>query len=44
MTIATNGIQMHVVETGTGRPLVFLHGLQWTEAKKRNEEFARFFA
>lgn len=29
MKIATNGIQMHVADTGAGRPLVFLHGLGW---------------
>jgi 3-oxoadipate enol-lactonase len=29
MKITTNGIQMHLVEAGGGRPLVFLHGLGW---------------
>ena len=30
MKLATNGIQMHLVDTGAGRPpLVFLHGLGW---------------
>src|SRR5665213_2826208 len=27
--ISTNGIRMNVVESGQGRPVVFLHGLGW---------------
>ena len=29
MKLTTNSIQMHLVDTGVGRPLVFLHGLGW---------------
>lgn len=28
--VPTNGIQMHVVEAGSGRPILLLHGLGWT--------------
>jgi len=45
MKIATNGIEMHLVQTGSGRPLVFLHGLGWDHMlwQSATERFARAY-
>ena len=45
MKLTTNGIEMHLVDTGAGRPLVFLHGLGWDHTlwQSATTRFARSY-